>query len=62
SKLLAYALGRNLMLSDEPFIEEVIQGLDAHDHSIQWLVEQIITSSQFQNRRGDSQVTWSPAL
>jgi len=40
----------------------VIQGLDAHDHSIQWLIEQIITSSQFQNRRGDSQVTWSPAL
>ena len=62
SKLLAYALGRNLMLSDEPFIEEMIQGLDAHDHSTQWLIEQIITSSQFQNRRGDSQVTWSPAL
>jgi len=50
-KLLAYALGRSLILSDEPTIRSLRARLAAHDQRIGSLVEGIVTSPQFLNRR-----------
>src|SRR5437773_815186 len=56
-KLLAYGLGRSLQLSDEPAIERMQVKLAANGYSFTPLVETIITSPQFLNKRGlNSQV------
>lgn len=55
-KLLAFALGRSLQLSDEPTIERIEIGLKANGYRFTPLVETIVTSPQFLNkRRIDSQ-------
>ena len=46
-KLLAYALDRSLQLSDEALIEKMA----AHDLHFQSLIETIVTSPQFLNKR-----------
>jgi len=51
-KLLSYALGRSLVLSDDPTIEQMRAKLAANDYRFETLVESIITSPQFLNRRG----------
>jgi hypothetical protein len=51
-KLLAYALGRSLLLSDEPLIDRMQTRLTANGYKINSLVESIVTSPQFVNRRG----------
>jgi hypothetical protein len=50
-KLLAYALNRSLILSDEPTIERMQSRLAANGYKINSLVETIVTSPQFLNRR-----------
>jgi len=56
-KMLAFGLSRSLILSDEPLIEQVQATLQEQDFRIGSLVETIITSSQFRNRRNpDSQL------
>jgi hypothetical protein len=50
-KLLAYALGRTLILSDEPLIEEMQQTLAAHNQRFSSLIESIVTSPQFVSKR-----------
>ena len=50
-KLLAYALNRSLQLSDEAVIERMEAGLPANEYRFNWLVETIVTSPQFLNRR-----------
>jgi len=50
-KLLAYALSRSVILSDEPLIEEAMKNLAANDFRFSALIETIITSPQFLNRR-----------
>jgi hypothetical protein len=50
-KLLAYALGRSLQLSDEPTIERMETRLAADDYRFTPLVETIVTSPQFLNKR-----------
>jgi hypothetical protein len=56
-KMLAYALGRSLILSDEPLIDEMRTKLTADGHRFSTLVESIVTSRQFRMRRGvDAQV------
>jgi hypothetical protein len=50
-KLLTYALGRSLMLSDEPTIERMRTALAANGYRFDSLVETIVTSPQFLNRR-----------
>jgi hypothetical protein len=50
-KLLAFALGRSLMLSDEPEIERMQSKLAANDYRFAPLVEAIVTSPQFLNKR-----------
>ena len=51
-KLLAYALGRTLLLSDEILIKEMRTKLAADGHRFGLLVESIVTSPQFLNKRG----------
>jgi hypothetical protein len=50
-KLLAEALGRTLQLSDEPTIEQMRTKLKADDFHFGTLVDAIITSPQFLNKR-----------
>ncbi|WP_202973948.1 DUF1592 domain-containing protein [Fimbriiglobus ruber] len=51
-KLLAYALGRSLMLSDDPTITAMRTRLSRDDYRFGGLIETIVTSPQFLTRRG----------
>jgi hypothetical protein len=51
-KLLVYALGRGLLLSDETTIEEMKARLAADGHRFGGMVETIVTSPQFLRKRG----------
>jgi mono/diheme cytochrome c family protein len=50
-KLLSFALGRSLLISDEPLIENMRTQLKANGYRFSSLVESIVTSSQFLNIR-----------
>jgi hypothetical protein len=50
-KLLAYALNRSLQLSDEPLIERMQTRLAANGDRFGALIETIVTSPQFLNKR-----------
>src|SRR5262245_6112059 len=50
-KTLVYALGRSLMLSDEPLLEEMRAKLPASGYKISALIETIVASPQFLNKR-----------
>lgn len=51
-KLLAYALGRGLLLSDDRLLEEMRTRLKVDGYAFGSLVEVIVLSPQFRNRRG----------
>jgi hypothetical protein len=51
-KLFSYALGRSLQLSDQPAVDALKARLAADDHAFGSLVEAIVTSPQFLNKRG----------
>jgi len=50
-KLLAYSLGRSLSLSDDPTVERMRTMLAANGYRFTPLVETIVTSPQFVNKR-----------
>ena len=50
-KLLAYALGRSLMLSDEPLVEHMRTALAGNGNKFSTLIDSIVTSPQFTNIR-----------
>ena len=50
-KLLAYALNRSLQLSDESIVERMDAKLAANEYRFDSLVETIVTSPQFLNKR-----------
>jgi hypothetical protein len=50
-KLLAYALGRSLQLTDEPLLETMKTKLAANGYKLSVLIETIVTSPQFLNKR-----------
>ncbi|MGH9852812.1 MAG: DUF1592 domain-containing protein, partial [Blastocatellia bacterium] len=50
-KMLAYALGRSLMISDEPLLEAMQVKLAASGYKMSAIIETIVTSPQFLNRR-----------
>jgi len=56
-KLLAYALGRSLALSDELLIEDVGGKLAAGGYRFESVIESIVTSRQFLNKRGREPLT-----
>jgi hypothetical protein len=51
-KLLAYGLGRSLILSDESTVDEMKRRLSAGGQRFSALVDTIVSSPQFLNRRG----------
>ncbi len=51
-KLLGYALGREVQLSDEPLLAEMQQKLKAGDYRFNVAVEAIVLSEQFRRIRG----------
>jgi mono/diheme cytochrome c family protein len=51
-KLLAYALGRSLILSDDILIKSMRANLERDGYRFDSLIESIVTSSQFRNKRG----------
>ncbi len=51
-RLLGYALGRSVQLSDEPLIESMIEKLKASDYRFSVAIETIVLSPQFQKIRG----------
>ncbi len=55
-KLLAYALGRSLALSDEPLIGEIGRELADDGYRFETVIERIVTSRQFLNKRGREQL------
>jgi len=52
SKLLACALGRSLMPSDDSLVQDMRSKLAAHEYRFDTMVESIVTSPQFLNKRG----------
>jgi hypothetical protein len=50
-KLLSYALSRSLQLSDDPVVEQMATRMSATGYRFGALVETIVTSQQFLNRR-----------
>ena len=55
-KLLSYALGRSLLLSDKSTIEQMRDQLAADGHRFGSLVETIVTSPQFLKKRGQGEL------
>ena len=56
SKLLAYALGRSLTLSDDLLIQEISRKLAKDGCCFETVIESIVTSRQFLNKRGREQL------
>ena len=54
-KLLAYALGRSLTLSDELLVQEIDRKLAAAGYRFETVIESIVSSPQFLNKRGREQ-------
>jgi hypothetical protein len=50
-KLLSYSLNRSLQLSDESLIETMENGIAAQQYRMNWVVETIVASPQFLNKR-----------
>lgn len=51
-KLLGYALGRSVQLSDKPLLEEMTRQLLSEQTGVATAIEMIVQSPQFQNVRG----------
>jgi hypothetical protein len=60
-KLLAYGLGRTLILSDEPLLDDLRAKLSANGHKFDSIIEMIVTSPQFLNKRGAGNITQQAA-
>jgi hypothetical protein len=52
TKLLGYALGRSVLLSDKPLLAEMQRQLREHDYRFSSAVESIVRSRQFREIRG----------
>jgi len=59
-KLLSYALGRTLQLSDDPLIHDMRMKLETDGFRFSSLVESIVSSPQFLNKRGRDQLVKEP--
>jgi cytochrome c553 len=55
-KMLSYSLGRGLQASDDPLLLQMRQKLSANGYRFSTLVETIVTSKQFRNRRTSASV------
>ena len=50
-KLLGYALGRSLQLSDQPLLDKMQENLRKNEYRFGTLLETVVTSPQFRNQR-----------
>ena len=55
-KMLAYALGRSLILSDDPIIAQIEDTLARDNDRLDTLIQSIVASPQFLNKHGQDQV------
>ncbi|MCW3094780.1 MAG: hypothetical protein JWL77_398 [Chthonomonadaceae bacterium] len=55
-KLLSYGLGRTLQPTDDPLLQQMQQKLSVGDYRFGAMVETIVTSKQFRNRRASATV------
>ena len=53
TKLLGYALGREVIITDRPLLEKMELDLPKSDYRFSAAVRTIVESRQFQNRRND---------
>jgi hypothetical protein len=60
-KLLSYSLSRSLQLSDDPLVDQMKTGLGATGYRFGSLVETIVTSRQFLNKRRPESIQLQPA-
>ena len=51
-RFLGYALGRSVILSDQPLLDEMRRQLDANDQRFSALFETVVLSPQFRTQRG----------
>jgi len=51
-KLLGYALGRGVQLSDEPLLDELVSRLAAAEYRVSVVIDAIVASPQFRTIRG----------
>jgi hypothetical protein len=51
-KLLGYALGRSVQLSDEPLLDQMVSRLENNDYHVGIAIEEIVVSPQFSRIRG----------
>jgi hypothetical protein len=51
-KLLGYALGRSVQLSDKPLLNAMVEELKTHEYRVSVALEKIVTSPQFREVRG----------
>jgi hypothetical protein len=51
-KLLGYSLGRSVLLSDNPLINEMRDQLKKHDYKVSTAIETVVRSKQFREIRG----------
>lgn len=56
-KLLGYALGRSVQLSDKPLIESMLAQLKANEFRVSAAIEAVVRSEQFRKVRGKDYVT-----
>jgi hypothetical protein len=56
-KFLGYALGRSVILSDEPLLKEMKRSLEQNEYRFSAMFETVVRSSQFRNRRGNESST-----
>jgi hypothetical protein len=54
-KLLGYALGRSIALSDKPWIDQRVEDMKNPDYPMAQLVEAIVLSPPFRSIRGRDQ-------
>jgi hypothetical protein len=59
-KFLGYALGRSVVLSDQPLLNEMEAALEKNDHRFSVLFELVVRSPQFRRQRGGAFVANCP--
>ncbi len=57
-RFLGYALGRSVILSDQPLLDEMRRQLDANDQRFSALFETVVLSPQFRTQRGSDFTTY----
>jgi hypothetical protein len=54
-KTLTYALGRETVASDDPYLEEIMADFQAADMTLEGLLVAVVTNDTFRTRRGEEQ-------